>query len=195
MNYYRIDVKEVESATQIIRTLKNSRTWVRSIDDPLVLYAATGNDHNSHVEEISKEFNAVSQKINKSDIPPEITRSGGVPKREYKAFDGTMFTDKTLFAHYEKAHNPKNKRAISESTKVRKPRSPKIVRQFRIEPGLSFDFEGVQKSLTILEEKLLQAYNEVSDLRKHFDKIGELNQLLKDRDDYLKSAREILKMV
>jgi hypothetical protein len=51
---------------------------------------------------------------------------------------------------------------------------------------------GVTNSLAILEDKLLKAYNEVSELKQKSSKLLEYQALLKDRDDYLNSARMIL---
>jgi hypothetical protein len=52
--------------------------------------------------------------------------------------------------------------------------------------------QGVTNSLQILEDKLLKAYNEVSELKQKFSKLLEYQKLLKDRDDYLNSAKMIL---
>jgi hypothetical protein len=41
MIYYKIKAKEESSATQIIRTLKNSRAWARTNGNPLEIYSCT----------------------------------------------------------------------------------------------------------------------------------------------------------
>ena len=51
--------------------------------------------------------------------------------------------------------------------------------------------QGVTNSLAILEDKLLKAYNEVSELKENSQNV-EYEALLKDRDDYLNSARMML---
>ena len=197
MIYYKIQAKEENSAKQIIRTLKNSRTWVRTNGNPLELYSATGNDHTKHVLGIASEFNASVVEIDKSKIPQSVILQGGIPKREYIAFDGTVFSDKNLFAQYERSNNPeKIKARASKPVKERKPRlvkKPDIV--YRIEPNHDFNLAGVTDSLAILEDKLLKAYNEVSDLRAKMCKILEYQQLLKDRDDYLNSAKHVLNSI
>jgi hypothetical protein len=193
MIYYKISAKEENSAKQIIRTLKNSHTWVRSNGNPLELYSATGNDHTKHVLGIATEFNANVSEIDKAQIPQDVANHGGIPKREYISFDNQVFTDKMQFSAYERNNNPKHiEGRKNKITKLRKPRANKAEIVARLEPGQDFNMTGVINSLKILEDKLLQAYNEVSDLGKKLSKINEFTQLLKDRDDYLNSARMIL---
>jgi hypothetical protein len=194
MIYYKILAKEENSAKQIIRTLKNSHTWVRSNGNPLELFSATGNDHNKHVLGIASEFNANVTEIAKSEIPNEVKLKGGIPKREYISFDNQVFTDKNLFAQYERNHNPEKVKA--RTNKQRKPRSTKNTdTKYRIEPNHDFNLTGVTDSLAVLEDKLMKAYTEVSELRVKMGKILEYQQLLKDRDDYLKSAKHILNSI
>jgi hypothetical protein len=198
MIYYKITAKENESATQIIRTLKNSNTWVRSNGSPLELYSATGNDHTKHVLGIAGTYNASVTEINKADIPLDVTKHGGIPKKEYISFDNQVFTDKNLFAQYERNHNPKylETRAIRwNNKKARKPRATKAEIIARLEPNQEFTLTGAINSLKVLEDKLLQAYNEVADLRPKLEKIQEIEKLLKDKEDYLKSAKLILNSV
>jgi len=196
MIYYKIEAKEIESSKQIIRTLKNSRTWVRSNGNPLELYSATGNDHTSHVIGIANQFNARVKEIAKEEIPESVIKQGGIPKREYIAFDNTVFTDKNLFAQYERNNNPEKVKAREKSIanlKPRKPRANKTETIYRIEPNQDFTMQGVINSLEILEDKLLKAYNDVSDLGVKLAKISEYDKLLQDRNDYLNAARIILK--
>ena len=70
MIYYKIQANNPDSAKQIIRTLKNSNTWVRVNGNPLEIYSATGNDHTKHVTGIANEFNATIAEITKDQIPP-----------------------------------------------------------------------------------------------------------------------------
>jgi hypothetical protein len=50
-----------------------------------------------------------------------------------------------------------------------------------LEPAQDINMQGSTNSLAILEDKILKAYNEVSDLKAKFSKILEYQQLLKDR--------------
>jgi hypothetical protein len=202
MLYYRITAKEEQSASQIIKTLKNSNTWARTNGNKLDIYACTGNDHTKHVAGIASQFNASVSQIAKEEIPSELTKQGyGLPKREYIAFDGTRFTDKMLYAQYERNHNPKNKHARLDRNadkpdagiaRQRKPRAPKADIVGRLEPNQPLTMQGVINSLSALEEKLLKAYEEISELRPKLEKIQEYEKLLQDRLDYMKSAKLIL---
>jgi hypothetical protein len=197
--YYKIQAKESESAIQIIRTLKNSNTWARTNGNPLEVYSASGNDHTSHVLGIAKEFNATVAEIEKADIPKEVTLHGGVPRREYIAFDGTVFTDKMLFNNYQRNNNPeltstrKTRWKNIVNRKERKPRSakkPDVI--YRIEPNQDFTLAGVINTLQILEDKLLKAYTEVSEVRKNLGNVADIQKLLQDKQDYLTSAKHLL---
>ncbi len=208
MIYYKIQAKEESSAKQIARTLKNSRTWVRSNGDSLELYSATGNDHVSHVRGIAQQFNAVAMEISKEDIPASVKEHGGIPKREYKAFDGTTFTDKNLYAQYERNNNPKlkdtraerwqniinakAKQGEAQAKREYRRRASKCRTIARLEAGCNLDVEGVLTSLKALEDRLLEAYNTVSEARTKVEKIGDIDKLLKDRNDYLASAKLVL---
>jgi hypothetical protein len=196
MIFYKIQAKEDSSAKQIIRTLKNSRTWVRTNGNPLELYSATGNDHTQHVLNIANQFNAEVKQIDKAEIPVEVKIHGGIPKREYISFDNQVFTDKLIFSAYEKNNNPKYAEARKNKvTKQRKPRSNKSETIARLEPNQDFNLTGAINSLKILEDKLLQAYNDIADLRPKLEKVQEIEKLLKDKEDYLKSAKLILNSV
>jgi hypothetical protein len=201
--YYRIKAKEESSAKQIIRTLKNSFAWAKTNGNPLEIYSATGSEHTKHIPEIATRFNADVEVIEPGVIPQEIRNQGGIPKREYIAFDGQVFTDKMLFSAYERNNNPakvntrkERWKNILNKGKTRKPRSIKHAETiYRIEPNQDFNLTGAINSLKILEDKLLQAYNEIADLRPKLEKISDIEKLLKDKEDYLKSAKMILNSV
>ncbi len=200
MLYYKILATNPDSAKQIIRTLKNSKSWAKTNGNNLEIFTATGNDHTKHILGIAQEFGANITQIEKNQIPKSITQ---IPKREYVAFDGSVFTDKLGFCLYQKHNNPKlvNTRkerwknclglASNQINKERKVRASKQV-VARLEPNQDFNLDGAINSLDILESKLLQAFNEVSETRKNLIKIKEYDKLLADRDDYLKSVKMIL---
>jgi hypothetical protein len=197
--YYRIKAKEESSAKQIIRTLKNSFAWAKTNGNPLEIYSATGSEHTKHIPEIATRFNADVEVIEPGAIPQEIRNQGGIPKREYIAFDGQVFTDKMIFSAYERNNNPAKVNTRKErwknilNKKERKPRGSENVEVVgRLEPNQELNISGVKNSLLALEDKLLKAYNEVSELRKSFEKIDEYTKLLQDRNDYIKSAKLIL---
>jgi hypothetical protein len=201
--YYRIKAKEESSAKQIIRTLKNSFAWAKTNGNPLEIYSATGSEHTKHIPEIATRFNADVEVIEPGAIPQEVRNQGGIPKREYIAFDGQVFTDKMTFLGYERNNNPakvntrkERWKNILNKGKTRKPRSIKQAETiYRIEPNQDFNLIGAINSLKILEDKLLQAYNEIADLRPKLEKISDIEKLLKDKEDYLKSAKMILNSV
>jgi len=124
-------------------------------------------------------------------MPPDIANHGGIPKREYTSFDNQVFTDKMLFSAYERNNNPKHIEARAK--KDRKPRSAKQAEIVaRLEPDQPFTLDGVINSLKVLENQLLEAYNEVADLGVKLAKISEFDKLLQNRNDYLKAAKMIL---
>jgi hypothetical protein len=202
--YYRIKAKEESSAKQIIRTLKNSFAWAKTNGNPLEIYSATGSEHTKHIPEIATRFNADVEVIEPGAIPQEIRNQGGIPKREYIAFDGQVFTDKMIFLGYERNNNPAKVNTRKERwknilnkgvRKERKPRATKTDVVARLEPNQDFNLTGAINSLKILEDKLLQAYNDVAELRPKLEQIQEIEKLLKDKEDYLKSAKIILNSV
>ena len=197
MIYYKIQASNPDSANQIIRTLKNSHTWAKVNGNPLEIFSATGNDHTSHVTGIAQEFNATVSQINKEQIPVEIKAKGGIPRREYLAFDGTPFTDKMLLAGYNRSNNPElvNTRHDRWKSLTRKPRSAKTAIVHRIEPNQDFNLAGVINSLDALEGRLLEAYNQVSEAKAKLIKVNDIEKLLRDRDEYLRSAKAVLASV
>ncbi len=44
----------------------------------------------------------------------------------------------------------------------------------------------------VSEDALLTAYNEVSEARTKLEKVGEIEKLLRDKEDYLRTARQLL---
>jgi hypothetical protein len=200
MIYYKIQAKEENSAIQIIRTLKNSHTWAKSNGNPLEVYSATGNEHQKHIPAIAQEFNATITEIEKDQIPEEIKAHGGIPKREYIAFDGTVFTDKMLFNNYQRNNNPElvntRKNRWKNILKDRKPRlAKKPVTIYRVEPNQDFTLAGVINTLQILEDKLLKAYTEVSEVRKNLTGVADIQKLLQDKQDYLATAKHLLSAI
>ncbi len=72
------------------------------------------------------------------------------------------------------------------------PRAIKNGKVFRIAPNCSYDLQGVIASLKISEDQLLQAYNDVSEARAKLEKVGEIEKLPRDKEDYLRTARQLL---
>ncbi len=197
MIFFRIKADNEENLNKIARTLKESRTFARRVDGCLI--AATGNDHTTHVTNIASRFNGDSTQLKREDVKGLFPTLRCLPKREYVAFDGTVFSDRVLFAQYERNNNPKNVEAIKQgyakrlnTIKERKPRASKSEVVARLAPNQPMTVDGAIASFEELENKLLSAYNEVTEAKQILTKYNEFKKLLESKNEYKNAIKMIL---